>query len=157
MDYDSWMTHAEKTLFETLIFKYAYFDTMIDVTVKKRERNSLEREFTCEDWSHCLYRKSFKFVHCAISVQSENHKRIIPPRMMSYAMIPYKSTIHLFRGSSTISLLYCRSWTGNCTGSVQKEDKLFFYHGGCTIYPLPWRVYSLSRQQCQRSRSNRGR
>ena len=36
-------------IFETLIFKYAYFDTMIDVIVKKREQNELEREFTCED------------------------------------------------------------------------------------------------------------
>ena len=43
------LTYMEKTLFETLIFKYVYFDTMIDVTVKKREQNQLEREFTCED------------------------------------------------------------------------------------------------------------
>ena len=32
------MTHVEKTLFENLIFKYVYFDTMMDVTVKKREQ-----------------------------------------------------------------------------------------------------------------------
>ena len=32
------MTYVEKTLLEILIFKYVYFDTMIDVTVKKREQ-----------------------------------------------------------------------------------------------------------------------
>ena len=74
----TWRRHS----FEILIFKYVYFDTMIDVTVKKREQrigmlyfqywewekctkfpNHLEREFTCEDWSHCLYRRSFKSVN----------------------------------------------------------------------------------------------
>ena len=30
----------------------------------------------------------------------------------------FKSTIHPYRGSSTRSLLYCRIWTGNCTGVV---------------------------------------
>ena len=60
---------------------------------------------------------------------------------------------------STKSMLYCRSWTrckrkeakdvvrGGCT-----QDKHFLYHGGCKIWPLG--VYSLSRQRCQRSRSN---
>ena len=38
LDYNSWMTDVEKTLFEILIFKYVYFDTMIDVTMKKREQ-----------------------------------------------------------------------------------------------------------------------
>ena len=43
MDDDPWMTDVEKTLLETLIFKYVYFDTMIDVTVKKgEERTSIE-------------------------------------------------------------------------------------------------------------------
>ena len=32
------MTYVEKTLFEIVIFKYVYFDTMIDVTVKKRKQ-----------------------------------------------------------------------------------------------------------------------
>ena len=32
------MTYVEKTLFETVIFKHVQFDTMIDVTVKKREQ-----------------------------------------------------------------------------------------------------------------------
>ena len=38
LDYDSWMTDVQKHSFEILIFKYVYFDTMIDVTVKKREQ-----------------------------------------------------------------------------------------------------------------------
>ena len=37
LDCDSWMRHVEKT-FEILIFKYVSFDTMLDVTVKKREQ-----------------------------------------------------------------------------------------------------------------------
>ena len=38
LDYDSWMTDVEKTLLETLVFKYVYFDTVMDVTVKQREQ-----------------------------------------------------------------------------------------------------------------------
>ena len=132
------MTHVEKTLFESLIFKYVYYDTMIDVTVKKREQNKLEREFTCEEKSHCPYRRSFKSVHWARFVQSEDYKRIIPQRMMNYGKIPYKSTIHLYRGSNTISLLYCRRWTGNCTEGARTRTE------GRQTIPRPWRVYNLS-------------
>ena len=82
-----------------------------------KSQNYLEREFTCKHWSHCLYRRSFKSVKWAIFVQSEDHKRIIPPRMMNYAKIPCKSTIHLYRGSSTRSLLCCRS-ERRCWGDV---------------------------------------
>ena len=39
LDCDSWMTYVKKILLKTLIFKNVYFDTMIDVTVKKREQN----------------------------------------------------------------------------------------------------------------------
>ena len=72
--------------------------------------------------------------------------------------IPYKSTIHLHRGLSTRSLLYCRSWTGNCTEAVHTRAE------GRQTFPVPWEaynlsssmggVYNVSRQQCQRSRSN---
>ena len=71
--------------------------------------------------------------------------------------IPYKSTIHLHRGLSTRSLLYCRSWTGNCTEAVHTRAE------GRQTFPVPWEAYNLSssmggvynlfRQQCQRSRS----
>ena len=37
----------------------------------------------------------------AIFVKSEDHKRIIPQIKMNYANIPYDSTLHLYRGSST--------------------------------------------------------
>ena len=52
---------------------------------------------------HCLYCGSFKSVNWAIFVQSEVHKRIIPPRMMNYAKIHYKSKIHEEDGKCTIS------------------------------------------------------
>ena len=39
LDYDSWMIYVKQILFETIIFKYANFDTMTDVIVKKREQN----------------------------------------------------------------------------------------------------------------------
>ena len=71
-------------------------------------------------------------------MESEDHKRIIPPW----------STIHLHCGSSTISVLYCRSWTGNCTGDVHSRTK------GRHTFPLQLEVYNLFRQQCQRSRNN---
>ena len=56
-------------------------------------------------------------------------------------------------------MLYCRSWTRckkkrseRCCSGGCTQDKHFLYHGGCKIWPLG--VYSLSRQRCQRSRSN---
>ena len=70
-------------------------------------------------------------------MQSEECKRI-PQRMMNYAKIPHKSTIHLYRGLSTRSLLYCRSWTGNCTEGVHTRTK------GKQTFPIPWEVCHLS-------------
>ena len=63
---------------------------------------------------------------------------------MNYAKIPYKSTTHQPRGSSTRSLLYCSCWTGTKWKErkevvrrvytlVQKEDKHFLHKGGCAI------------------------
>ena len=61
---------------------------------------------------------------------------------MNYAKIPYKSTINLYRGSSTRSLLYC--WNGGCKHSYRRKTNI----------SSTMEVYNLSRQQCQRSRSN---
>ena len=125
-----------------------------------KSQHQLERDFTCEDWSHCLYRRRFKSENWTIFVQSEGHKRILPTRVMNYAKIPFKSTSHLHHKSNIKSLLYYRSWTGNklkrsersCTGDVHKTNisltmrdvQFHLYHG----------VYKLSRQRCQRSISN---
>ena len=95
LDSDSWMTYVEETLFEILIFKYVYFDTMTDVTLKKREQrigmlhfqywerdkwtnsqNELETDSTCDDWSHCLYRRSFTSVSWAIFVPDSSTRFI---------------------------------------------------------------------------------
>ena len=136
--------NVEKTLLKILIFEYVYFDTMIDVTVKKREqrigrwyfqyweRESVQNpKINWEENSRVEIGRiaftaeaSFKSVNWAIFVQSEDHKRIIPPRMMNYARTLYKNTIHLHRGSSTRSLLCYRSWTG----SKWKERKEVVTH-----------------------------
>ena len=131
-DYNSWMTDVQKTFLrdshlqggllrhhdrrDSEEARATSWDVILPVLRKEectKSPNLLEREFTCEDWSHCLYRRSFKSVTSAIFVQSEDHKRIIPPRMMNDAKIPYKSTIHPHRGSSTRSLICYRSWTGS--------------------------------------------
>ena len=70
-------------------------------------------------------------------MQSEDYKRI-PQRMMNYAKITYTSTVHLYRGSSTRSLLYCRGWTGNCTEGVHTRTK------ERRTFPQPWSVFNLS-------------
>ena len=119
-----------------------------------KSTNQLEREITSEDWWHCFYCRSFKTVNWAIFVQSENHKpeMITPPRLMNYAKIPYKSTTHQHRGSSTRSLLYHRSWTLNrkqttcrrcsrCAHSYRRKTNTLFT------------MLHMFRQQCQRSRS----
>ena len=124
-----------------------YWDVKLPVLRKgecRKSQHLLGREFTCEDWSHCLHRRSFKSLNWSIFLQSEDHKRIIPSRMMNYAKIPYKSTIHLYRGSSTRSLLCYRSWTRSKSKEskevvrgvytlVQKEDTYFLYNGRCAI------------------------
>ena len=123
----------EKTLSETLIFKYVYFDTVIDVTVKKREQNKLEREFT----SHCPYRRSFESANLTIFVQSEHDERIIPPRMMKYAKF-------LTSEHEIITQLQKLDWKlyGRCTHSYKRKTNIFYTmqgvkfsvcHGGCTI------------------------
>ena len=38
LKYDSWMTHVKMILFETLIFKDVYFDTMKNVNEKQMEQ-----------------------------------------------------------------------------------------------------------------------
>ena len=81
-------------------------------------------------------------------MQSEDHKRIIPPRMMNYAKNPYKSAIHLYRGLSTRSLLVVEAGLE----IVRKVDALV--QKGRPTFPVQWRVYNLFRQQCQRSRSD---
>ena len=63
LGYNFWMTDVQKTFFETLMFKYVWFDTMMNVKEKRREKrilrrkfqNQLEGEITYEDWLHCFY------------------------------------------------------------------------------------------------------
>ena len=64
---------------------------------------------------------------------------------MNFAKIPFKSTIHIYRGSSTRSFTLLQkldSWQKeknerSCTGGmytlVQKEDKHFLHIGSCAI------------------------
>ena len=122
LDTDSWMTYVKKILLETLIFKNVYFDTMIDVTVKKREQNELEREFTCEDWSHCLYRRSFKSVNWAIFVQSEDHKRIIHQGMNYHSLQEYNSSTPWIE-HEIITLLQKLDWKLYGSGSHSYRRK----------------------------------
>ena len=73
---------------------------------------------------------------------------------MNYAKIFYKITIHLLRGSSTWSLLHCRSWIG----SKRKEAK-----EGRQIFPRQWCVCTIcldnvpAKQESLRIQRNRGR
>ena len=111
LDNNSWMKDVQKTFLwdshlQVCLLRHhdrrhseevraTYWDVFLPVLRKgecTKSQNSLEREFTCEDWSYCFYCRSFKSVNWTIFVQSEDHKRIIPPRMMNYAKIPYKST-----------------------------------------------------------------
>ena len=90
------------------------------------------KRITCEDRSHCFYRRSFKSVNLAIFVQSENHERIIPSKMVNYAKSPYKS-VDRARDH------YSNTEAG--LGAKRKERQEVVR-------------YNLSRQQCQHSRSN---
>ena len=108
-----------------------YWNIVLPVLTKEKgtkSTNQLERQFTSEDWSLCLSRRSFKSVNWAIFVQSEDHKRIVPPRMMNYAKILYKSTIHQYRGLSRRSfiLLQKLDWElyGWCSHSYRRKTHI---------------------------------
>ena len=83
-----------------------------------------------------LHRWSFKSVNWAIFVQSEDHKRIIPPRMMNYAnsLQEYNSSFPWIE-HEIITPVQKLDWKlyGECTHSYRKEDKHFLYNGECTI------------------------
>ena len=81
-------------------------------TAKKLEQRVGKRIHVCGSVALPLPQK-LQICNWETFVQSEDHKRIIPQRMMNHAKIPYKSTIHLYRESSTRSTLYWRSWTGS--------------------------------------------
>ena len=171
LDYDSWMTHVEKTLFEILIVIYVYFRHLFFVTVKKREQRIGMLYF--QYWERRVY-KIPKLIGKRIHVwglvalpvpqklqigrYSCNPKTMSgsPPRMMNDAKIPYKSTIRSppWIEHEINTPLQKQEWeqkrnnAKSCTEVytlVQKEDKHFLYNG---------RVYNLFRQQCKRSRSN---
>ena len=99
----------------------------------------MEREFTCEDWSHCLHRRSFKSVNWAIFVQSEDHKRI-PPRMMNYAKIPV----------ATVQFIFFLPWIGHEIMTLLQKLFSFSFFSGCA-----YTSYRRLRQTCHSSRMGR--
>ena len=155
LDYNSWMTDVEKTFFETLIFKYVYFDTMIDVTMKKREQRIGMWYFQyCErrslqnpkiNWKEISRVRIGRIVFTAeasnlqIGRYSRNPKTISGLFNQEWGITqkhPYKNTIHLYCGLCPRSLLYCRSWTGivrEVYTLVQKKETHFLYNEGWTI------------------------
>ena len=131
------MTYVKKILFETLIFKSAYFDTVIDVSVKKREQNQLEREFTCEDQSHCPY--TAEASNLSIGQYSCNPKTISGLFHQEWWITQNSWQEHNssfpWIEHEIITLLQKLDWKlhGRCTHSYRKEDKHFLYNGECTI------------------------
>ena len=84
----------------------------------------------------------------AIFVQSEDHKRIIPPRMMNYA----KKIL------TRVQFIYTVDWARDhyfiAEAGLEIVRKVYtIVQKGRPTFPLQWRVYNLFRQQCQRSRS----
>ena len=117
-----------------LIFKYVYFDTMTNVTMKKKREQrigmlffqygekipkSIGRRIHVKGLVALVFTSEASKTKYKINededgelsdlraIQTQSGEIIVPLK------IPYKSTIHLLRGSSTRSLLYCRSWTGS--------------------------------------------
>ena len=69
--------------------------------LKGRFQSQLEKEFTDEDWLHCLFLGSFKTrfeickdedgeFRCIRAIQEHSGGMIISPRLMNYVMIPYR-------------------------------------------------------------------
>ena len=77
-----------------------HWDGVLSV-LKGKFRNQMEKEFTDEDWLHCLYLRSIKtrFEICEDengeiryirAIQGHSGGMIISPRLMNYVMIPYE-------------------------------------------------------------------
>ena len=167
LDYNSWMTDVEKTFFETLIFKYVYFDTMIDVTMKKREQRIgmwyfqyWERRSVRNPKINWKENSRVRIGRIAFTAEASNlqigryscNPKTINGLFNQEWGITQKKSLQKYNSSipwivpEIITLLQKLDW--NCTGGVhiRTEERQTF--------PLQWGMYNLFRQQCQRSRSN---
>ena len=147
LDYNSWMTDVEKTFFETLIFKYVYFDTMIDVTMKKREQRIAmwyfqywERRSVRNPKINWKENSRVRIGRIAFTAEASNlqiGRYSCNPKTISGLFnqewgITQKirtKILHQNRGLCPRSLLYCRSWTGIVREvyTFVKKDKHFLY------------------------------
>ena len=126
---------CRKHSFETLIFKYVYFDTMMNVKKKRREQRTGMSYFQCWEQNSKINRKenSRMRIDCIVFTvkASKQSLKSVKMKMENWAIfvrsediqvrwffhqdwgikrkIPHKGTIHLHRGSSTRSILFCRS------------------------------------------------
>ena len=77
-----------------------HWDVILPV-LKGRFKNQLEKEFTDEDWLHCLFLGSIKtrFEICKNeneelryirAIQGHSGGKIASPRLMNYVTIPYR-------------------------------------------------------------------
>ena len=152
---------CRKHSLKILIFKYVYFDTMVDFTMKKREQRFGMLYF--QYWERVSVQDSIinwkenSSVRMFVSLPEPQKLQIwklgdIRAIRRPWANYFTKNSLQLYNSSipciehEIITPLKKLDWKlyGRCTHSYRRN----------TTLPLQWEVYNLSRQQCQRSRSN---
>ena len=151
------MTEVQKTFRWYSLFKYVWFDTMVKprgrcthtlltrrflrgvIRIWRSHTSSIEKkigkEFTYEDWLHCLHRSRFKtrFEICKDedgelsdirAIRRHSTEIIIPLKLMNYVMSHYRRDITQISGHtrkwhttylvdrSRDQFFFCRSWIG---------------------------------------------
>ena len=110
--------------------------------LKGKFRNQLEKEFTDEDWLHCLYLGSIKTrfeickdengeLRCIRAIQGHSGGMIILPRLMNYVMTPYqwkRFIYHVGRARDQYSI----AEIGLVAGGTEREE------GRQTIFFTPF-------------------
>ena len=97
-----------------------HWDGVLSV-LKEKFRNQLEKEFTDEDWLHCLYLGNIKTRFEISKDENGEIRKFFDPRSLRWNdhvtetdELHHDSlqveAIYLSRGSSTKSILHCRNW-----------------------------------------------
>ena len=113
-------------------------------------------EKTCEDWSHCLYRRSFESVKWAIFVQSEDPQADYSTKndeLRKDFLQEYNSSVPCIE-HEIITLLQKLDWEQEKKSERSCTEDVHTGTERRQTFPLTWEVCNLFRQQCKRSRSS---
>ena len=143
LDYNSCMTYVEKTL------RCYISSSIVNGGVYKIQKFNWKENSRVRIGRIAFTAEASNLEVGRYSCNPKTISRLFHPGMTNYAKIFYKWIEH-----EIITLLQELDWKlyGEWAHSYRRKTHISSTIGG--VYPLPWRRFNLSRQQCQRSRSN---